>query len=379
MSPTFSSPRRGRLLTWAIAAIALASAAIAAADAARLDTSTHVAARVDQTPPPAARVDVAPTSGPLDALASATDWINSPPLAAADLRGKVVLVDFWTYSCINCLRTLPYVRAWSEKYRAAGLVVIGVHAPEFAFEHEPVNVRRAAAELHLDFPIAQDNDFAIWRAFRNPAWPAFWFVDAQGRVRGRHLGEGDYDATERELRSLLAEAGAASLPPGLVAPQGSGVEAAAGSARATSPETYLGWERADGFASGGLVPDVAHDYPGASALRADAWALGGTWTVERERIVLQRAGGRIAYRFRGRDLHLVLGPSTDGRPVRFRVRVDGQPPQADHGADTDAQGNGTVDARKLYQLVRQASGARERLFEIEFLDPGAQAYAFTFG
>jgi thiol-disulfide isomerase/thioredoxin len=369
---TFSSPPViGRWLTGAVAASAIVLAALTTAWASPPTAPT----------PDARTIVVAPAAatGPLAALAGATGWINSPALDAASLRGKVVLVDFWTYSCINCLRTLPYVRAWADKYRDAGLVVIGVHAPEFEFEHRTADVQRAADRLHLGFPIAQDNDFAIWRAFGNQAWPAFYFVDAQGRVRGHHLGEGSYAESEQEIRRLLAEAGATGLPAGIASPQGAGIEAAQSTQRVQSPETYVGYERASGFgAPGGLVPDRAHDYPRISALGADEWALSGTWTVGRERAVLQRAGGTIAYRFRGRDLHIVLAPEADGRPVHFRVRIDGRAPQAEHGADVDAQGDGTVDARRLYQIVRQSTGG-ERLVEIEFLDPGAQAYAFTFG
>ena len=318
--------------------------------------------------------------GTLPSLAGATEWIHSPPLTAEGLRGKVVLVDFWTYSCINCLRTLPYLRAWAEKYKDAGLVVLGVHAPEFAFEKRSANVHRAVRELGIGFPVAVDNDFALWRGFGNRYWPAFYFVDAQGRIRHHQFGEGDYAQAEQVLQQLLAEAGRTNVPSTLVAPQGQGVQAAPGTAPVLSGETYLGYAQAQGFvAPGGLVRDRAQAYPGAATLRTNQWALTGEWTAESERIVGRGAHGRIAYRFHARDLHLVLGPAADGRPVRFRVRVDGQPPLADHGADTDAQGEGVIDAQKLYQLVRQAAPGPDRLFEIEFLDAGAQAYAFTFG
>jgi thiol-disulfide isomerase/thioredoxin len=371
VSTTSSPSRPGRWLTAAVTAGAIVLAALATAWASPPEAPVRAA--------PGNRAAPAASAGPLASLAAATGWINSPALAPASLQGKVVLVDFWTYSCINCLRTLPYVRAWAEKYRDAGLVVIGVHAPEFDFEHRTADVSRAADRLHLDFPIAQDNDFAIWRAFGNQAWPAFYFVDAQGRVRGHHLGEGGYAESEQLIQRLLTEAGATALPAGRISPQATGIEAASSTLRTVSPETYVGYERASGVAvPGGLVPDHPHDYPRATALGADEWALSGTWTVQRERAVLQRAGGRIAYRFRGRDLHLVLAPDADGHPVRFRVRIDGQPPQAEHGSDIDAQGNGTVDAHRLYQIVRQSTGG-ERLVEIEFLDAGAQAYAFTFG
>jgi thiol-disulfide isomerase/thioredoxin len=318
--------------------------------------------------------------GTLPALAGATEWINSAPLTPEALRGKVVLVDFWTYSCINCLRTLPYLRAWSEKYKDAGLVVIGVHAPEFAFEKRSANVHRAVKDLQIDFPVAVDSDFAIWRRFDNQYWPAFYFIDAQGRIRHHQFGENQYDKSEQVIQQLLAEAGRPQVAAGLVAPKGQGVEAAPGATPALSDESYLGYERARGFASpGGVVADRAQIYQAAPKLRTNQWGLSGEWTVERERVLLNRANGRLAFRFQARDLHLVLGPAADGKPVRFRVLVDGKPPLGDRGSDIDAQGNGTVDAQRLYQLVRQTAGDKDRLFEIEFLDPGAQAYVFTFG
>jgi thiol-disulfide isomerase/thioredoxin len=333
----------------------------------------------NRTAPPPARELRA--EGRFPSLAGATEWINSAPLAPEALRGKVVLVDFWTYSCINCLRTLPYLRAWAEKYKDAGLVVIGVHSPEFAFEKQPANVRKAVQDLGIGFPVALDNDFAIWRGFDNQAWPAFYFIDAEGRIRHHQFGENRYDKAEQVIQQLLAEAGQTRIAAGLVAPLGQGTQAAPGAEPALSGETYLGHERAHGFASpGGIARDRATVYrPAASALRTNQWSLAGDWTVEAERAVLNSANGRIAYRFQARDLHLVLGPAANGKPVRFRVLVDGKPPLSDHGSDTDAQGHGVIDAQKLYQLVRQAEGSRERLFEIEFLDAGAQAYAFTFG
>jgi cytochrome c biogenesis protein CcdA/thiol-disulfide isomerase/thioredoxin len=317
--------------------------------------------------------------GPFPSLAGANEWINSAPLDAESLRGKVVLVDFWTYSCINCLRTLPYLRAWAEKYRSAGLVVIGVHSPEFAFEKRPDNVRRATQDLGIGFPVAIDNDYAVWRAFGNRYWPAFYFIDAQGQIRHRQFGEGRYDTAERVIQQLLLEAGQAPVPGGLVDPKGQGVQAAAGAGPVLSGESYLGYARAEGFASpGGLAPDRLRRYAAAPALRANQWALSGDWAVDAERAVLHRANGRISHRFHARDLHLVLGIAPGSGPVRFRVLLDGKPPLAEHGADVDEQGLGTIDGQRLYQLVRQP-GARERLFEIEFLDAGAQAYAFTFG
>lgn len=318
--------------------------------------------------------------GSLPSLAGATEWINSAPLTPESLRGKVVLVDFWTYSCINCLRTLPYVRAWAEKYKDAGLVVVGVHAPEFAFEKLPANVRRATKDLGIGFPVAVDSNYAIWRAFGNQYWPAFYVVDAQGRIRHHQFGEGQYAKSEQVIQQLLAEAGRPVVPADTVSPEGQGTQAAPAESPALSGETYLGYERAQSFASpGGIAKDRARVYPAASSLRANQWALSGEWTVESERAVLARANGRVAYRFHARDLHLVLGPSADGKPVRFKVLIDGKPPLADHGTDTDAQGNGTIDGQRLYQLVRQTANEKDRLFEIEFLDAGAQAYVFTFG
>jgi cytochrome c biogenesis protein CcdA/thiol-disulfide isomerase/thioredoxin len=329
---------------------------------------------------PAQRALSLPDEGAIAPLAGATEWLNSPPLTPEGLRGKVVLVDFWTYSCINCMRTLPYIRAWAEKYKDAGLVVLGVHTPEFAFEKLPANVRRATKDLGVGFPVAVDSNYAIWRAFGNQYWPALYFVDAQGRIRHHQFGEGMYEKSEQVIQQLLAEAGRTAVPGRFVQPQGQGTQAAAADTLAASGETYLGYERASRFASpGGLDSDRARVYQAPAALRTNQWALSGEWTVDAERATLGRADGRIAYRFRARDLHLVLGPAADGRPVRFRVRIDGQPPLADHGADTDAQGNGTVDAQRLYQLVRQQANDKDRLFEIEFRDAGAQAYVFTFG
>jgi cytochrome c biogenesis protein CcdA/thiol-disulfide isomerase/thioredoxin len=320
-----------------------------------------------------------PVEGELPSLAGATGWLNSPPLTAQSLRGKVVLVDFWTYSCINCLRSLPYVHAWYDKYKDHGLVVIGVHAPEFAFEKEPANVARAVKELGVDYPVALDNDYAIWQGFNNEYWPAHYFIDAKGRIRAHHFGEGGYAESEDTLRQLLSEAGYTDLPGGHVQPGARGAQAASSGDEALSPETYVGYARSAHFAGGHIAHDDAWDYHAPAALLANQWSLDGRWTVHPENAVLERAGGRIVYRFRGRDLHLVLGPGAGGKPVRFRIRLDGKPPGADHGMDTDADGNGTVTEQRLYQLVRQKSGSGERVFEITFLDPGVRAYAFTFG
>jgi cytochrome c biogenesis protein CcdA/thiol-disulfide isomerase/thioredoxin len=324
--------------------------------------------------------DGLPIEGRLPPLGGAVSWINSPPLTAEGLRGKVVVVDFWTYSCINCLRSLPYVRAWAEKYKDQGLVVIGVHAPEFAFEKNLDNVRNAVKDLKLDYPVAVDNDYAIWKAFDNHYWPAHYFIDAQGRIRHHHYGEGDYEQSETVIRQLLAEAGAKLAPEAPVAVDAAGAQAKSDKADMKSPETYVGYERAEKFASiGGVVQDRPHVYTTPASLDLNQWGLRGDWTVGGQSASLDKAGGRVAYRFHARDLHLVLGPGADGKPVRFRVRIDGQPPLASHGVDVDAQGIGTIDSHRLYQLVRQASPVTDRLFEIEFLDPGAEAFAFTFG
>jgi thiol-disulfide isomerase/thioredoxin len=291
----------------------------------------------------------------------------------------VVLIDFWTYSCINCLRAIPYVRAWAEKYKDHGLVVIGVHTPEFAFERNLDNIRAAIAELKIGYPVAVDSDYKIWRAFDNEYWPAHYFIDTQGRIRYHHFGEGEYDQSERVLQELLGEAGDKGFAPDVVSVRASGAEAASDAADVRSPETYIGYNRADNFvSSGGLTPDESRDYV-ATAPTLNQWSLGGDWTVAAENAALDKPEGRIIYRFHARDLHLVLGPGADNKPVRFRVTIDGAPPGADHGMDTDADGRGTVEGQRLYQLIRQHGAISDRTFEIEFLDPGVRAYAFTFG
>ncbi|AOK54597.1 cytochrome C biogenesis protein [Burkholderia stagnalis] len=324
-----------------------------------------------------------PVEGTLPSLDGAVQWLNSPPLTTAGLRGKVVLVDFWTYSCINCLRTLPYINAWARKYAPYGLVVIGVHAPEFAFERDIGNVRKAVHDLGIDYPVAIDNNYAIWRAFGNEYWPAHYFVDAQGRIRRHHFGEGEYAESERAIQALLAEAGhpeALNVPVGLAGAPAQGAQAAADSAAVRSPETYVGYARAEDFSSpGGVVRDAAHRYDAPARPGLNDWGLAGTWQVGAEHAALAAPSGRIVYRFHARDLHLVLGPDANGRPVRFRVTLDGAAPGAVHGADVDAQGYGTVTGQRLYQLVRQAGPIADRTFSIEFLDAGVRAYAFTFG
>jgi cytochrome c biogenesis protein CcdA/thiol-disulfide isomerase/thioredoxin len=328
---------------------------------------------------PAGQSQALPVEGPLPSLSGASEWLNSKPLTAEDLKGKVVLVDFWTYSCINCLRSIPYVRAWAEKYRDHGLVVIGVHAPEFAFERNVDNVRKAVATLKISYPVAIDNEYMIWRAFENEYWPAHYFIDAKGQIRHQHFGEGDYDESERTLQKLLAEAGDSQVPTDIVAVNASGAEAASVKADVESPETYLGYDRIDHFISpGGVVQDESHVYAAGSP-QLNEWSLAGNWTIGNERALLNEKDGGIVYRFHARDLHLVLSPAADGSPVRFRVTIDGATPGASHGADVDSDGQGVVTAQRLYQLVRDPGAIMDHTFEIRFLDPGVQAYAFTFG
>jgi cytochrome c biogenesis protein CcdA/thiol-disulfide isomerase/thioredoxin len=328
---------------------------------------------------PADQSDDLPIEGALPPLAGATEWLNSPPLTPEGLRGKVVLIDFWTYSCINCLRAIPYVRAWADKYRDQGLVVIGVHAPEFAFEKNVKNVRTAVADLKIDYPVAIDNDYTIWRAFNNQYWPAHYFIDAQGRIRHHHFGEGDYEESERAIQQLLAEAGKTDVSADIVAVNASGAEAASDMSSVGSPETYVGYERAENFISpGGAVEDARHVYAAATP-RLNEWALSGDWTIGKEDAVLNEKGGSIVYRFHARDLHLVLGPGPEGKPVRFRVTIDGAPPGDGRGTDVDGDGQGVVTGQRLYQLIRQDGKVSDHTFEIKFLDPGVQAYAFTFG
>jgi len=316
----------------------------------------------------------------LSSLSMATAWINSPPLTAAEVKGKVILVQFWTFTCINWLRTLPYIRAWSDKYRSSGLVVIGVHTPEFTFEHDLDNVRRSTSAMKVYYPVAVDNDYSIWRGFKNQYWPALYLLDAKGRVRHRQFGEGEYVASERAIQQLLKEAGARDVDEQLSSVEGRGIEAAADWADLKSAENYVGYERTEGFASSGnAATDRRHAYALPRALQLNEWALEGEWTVEKDRIVLNKSSGRIAYRFHGRDLHLVMGPPRDTHAARFRVRLDGRPPLLAHGGDVDEQGSGLATEQRLYQLIRQSKPIADRLCEIEFLDPGVEAFSFTFG
>jgi cytochrome c biogenesis protein CcdA/thiol-disulfide isomerase/thioredoxin len=320
-----------------------------------------------------------PVEDLMPSLAGAEVWLNSPPLSLEQLKGKVVLVDFWTYSCINCLRSIPYVRAWAEKYKDHGLVVIGVHAPEFAFERNVANIKNATASFKIGYPVAVDNEYKIWRSFENEYWPAHYFIDGNGKVRHHHFGEGDYDESEEILQKMLKDAGNKNVPTGIVSVKASGAEAAANPGDARSPETYAGYDRGEHFVSpGGIVKDKSHVYA-AGEPRLNEWSLTGNWTVGPERAQLDDKDGSIVYRFHARDLHLVLGPSTEGGNVRFRVTIDGKPLGDAHGMDTDAEGNGVVTTQRLYQLVRATGPVSDHTFEIRFLDPGVQAYAFTFG
>ncbi len=319
-------------------------------------------------------------SSPLYGLSGATGWLNSKPLTAKDLKGKVVLVDFWTYSCINCLRTLPYIEAWSQKYKDSGLVVIGVHTPEFDFEKQLPNVQKAVQKFGVTYPIALDSNQAIWNAFHNEFWPAHYFIDAKGKVRFEHFGEGDYDQSERWIQQLLQERNGKAMPAGAVNVQGRGIEAPSDADEVRSPETYIGYARAEHFASpGGIREDSEKVYTAPAQPALNQWGLSGRWIDHEQVAVLKTPDGKIVFHFHARDLHLVLGPTADGKPVRYRVTIDGQAPGENHGVDTDAAGNGTVTDHRLYQLVRQKGAVSDHVFEIDFADPGVQAFSFTFG
>ncbi len=321
-----------------------------------------------------------PIEGEFPELDGATTWLNSEPLTPAGLRGKVVVVQFCTFSCVNWLRTLPYVRAWEERYRDHGLVMIGAHSPEFPFEHDVEKIQAALDAMGVEYPIAVDNDFAIWRAFANEAWPALYFADAQGRIRHRHFGEEDYERSERVIQQLLGEAGVEGVPQDLVSVEPGGVELAADWETLQSPETYVGYGRATGLASpGGVEPDRSRLYVDPPRLSLNQWSLSGDWTVGEQITTLNEPGGRITCRFHARDVNLVMGAQTDGASTRYLVLFDGEPPNGNRGIDVDQRGNGTISDARLYQLVRQSGPIADRSFEITFLDPGAQAYVFTFG
>jgi thiol-disulfide isomerase/thioredoxin len=311
--------------------------------------------------------------GTMPSLAGAIEWLNSEPLTAAGLRGNIVLVDFWTYTCINWLRTLPYIRAWEEKYREQGLVVIGVHTPEFPFEHDVENVRRLVKELGVDYPVAIDNDYTIWDAFANRYWPALYLADAEGTVRFHHFGEGRYAESELAIQELLG------VDEEIVSVEGADLEAPADWQNLESPETYLGYGLAERFASPGGVGDERRAYVAPESLTTNRWALAGEWTIGRNASVLHEAGGRLTYRFHARDLHLVMAPAERDVPVSFRVTIDDESPGPSHGSDIDEHGDGVLSQPRLYQLIRQRGRVGDRTFEITFRDPGVEVYAFTFG
>jgi thiol-disulfide isomerase/thioredoxin len=321
-----------------------------------------------------------PVKSHLPSFDGAQAWLNSDPLTPEALEGKVVAVDFWTFTCINWLRTLPYIRAWANTYADKGLVVIGVHTPEFGVEHDLDNVRRAVRAMRIEYPVAIDNDYAVWNAFANHYWPALYIADAEGRIRHHEFGEGGYDKSERVIRQLLTDAGAADLPPTAPPVEVNGIEAPADWSDVRSAETYVGLARSSGFASrGGAAFGEARVYEVPEHLRLNEWGLGGSWTVGREEATNNEPGTRIAFRFHARDLHLILTPPADGSAARFRVTLDGRPPGDVHGLDVDEQGSGAVSEPRLHQLIRQSGTITDRLFEIEFLDPGAAALCFTFG
>jgi thiol-disulfide isomerase/thioredoxin len=328
----------------------------------------------------AAGTSAVPVEGHLPGFEGTTGWLNSAPLTDADLRGKVVLADFWTYTCINWLRTLAYIRGWHEKYEGRGLVVVGVHTPEFPFEEDVDNVREAANDLDVRYPIALDSGYAVWDAFANRYWPAVYIADADGRIRHHQFGEGAYDECERIIQQLLREAGNEDIGDDLVSLVPAGLEAQADWPSLGSPETYLGYEQGRSFDSpGGAGLDEPRDYVVPDPLMLNSWGLSGNWTVEGRACVLNDADGRIAFRFHARDVNLVLRSRTPGALVPFLVLLDGAPPGADHGLDVDEDGNGTLAQPRLYQLVRRHGSISDRTFEITFLAPGVEAYVFTFG
>jgi thiol-disulfide isomerase/thioredoxin len=350
---------------------------LAGAIAAPIGAMAEDKSVAQQTTRPAVKL---PIEGEFPSLGGATAWLNSPPLSPADLRGKVVLLDVWTYTCINWLRTLPYVRAWADKYKDHGLVVIGVHSPEFPFEHDVDNVRLAVRDMAVDYPVALDNDYAVWRAFSNHYWPAVYIADSSGRIRHHQFGEGGYEECESIIQQLLRDAGDRSIADDLVSVAGEGFEAQADWTNLKTPETYLGHDQTQNFASaGGADLGRPRTYVLPDRLSLNHWALSGDWTLERGASVLNSAAGSIAFRFHARDLHLVVGAEARGASLPFNVLLDGEPPGAAHGLDVDDHGNGVVSEPRLYQLIRQPAAVTERTFEITFHEPGVAAYAFTFG
>lgn len=383
--PALRSGRRSRLTLLALGAALLILSGLALVAFAPARSTVFAQQMPDGVP------SIVGTK-PLWSLSGATGWLNTPPLKAKELKGKVVLIDFWTYSCINCLRSMPYIEAWSKKYKNAGLVVIGVDTPEFGFEHKLDHVKLAIQKYGLTFPVALDANYSIWNAFHNEFWPADYLIGPDGRVRYEHFGEGNYAEFEGLIQTLLRErdqssknhanrsSRAAAVPAGVVSVLGHGAEAPGDFAQLDSPETYIGYARAARFVSpGGLRQDAKHSYSLPASLALNQWGLGGTWTDHPQVAVLDSPTGEIAFHFHARDLNLVLGPTQDGKPVRFRITIGGHAPGADHGVDVDAQGNGVVREYRLYQLVRQRDGVHDQTFRIEFLEPGVQAFSFTFG
>jgi cytochrome c biogenesis protein CcdA/thiol-disulfide isomerase/thioredoxin len=373
----------GAAVLVAVAVIALGLDTSVLAQASLANTTSVEQGLLDRLQPvaaaPPAQALQMPVEDSIPSLNGAVEWLNSAPLTREELRGKVVLVDFWTYSCINCLRELPYVQAWADKYREQGLVVIGVHAPEFAFEKNIDNVQKATQDLKITFPVAIDNNYAIWRGFDNEYWPAEYFIDKQGQIRHHQFGEGDYAESEQVIQQLLADAGSTNVPGGVASVNAVGVEAASNEDDVGSPETYIGFQQARHFISpGGFTRGVAHAYTSGTP-RLNEWGLSGNWTVSADAATLNAPDGGIVYRFHARDLHLVLGPATPGDSIRFRVTIDGAPPGASHGVDVAEDGTGVVADQRLYQLIRETAAVADHLFEIDFLDPGVQAYSFTFG
>jgi thiol-disulfide isomerase/thioredoxin len=350
---------------------------LAGAMSGRAEPASQLVIKVEQMASEAIQL---PVEGEMPSLGSTTAWLNSQPLTTSGLRGKVILIEFWTYTCINWRRQLPYVRAWAEKYKDQGLVVIGVHAPEFPFERDIDNVRWAVKDMHVNYPVVIDNDYPIWRAFNNEYWPALYFVDAKGQIRHHQFGEGDYQQSERIIQQLLAETGAANIGHELVSVDGRSAEADADWSDLRSGENYLGYERTESFASpGGPVLDKPSLYAVPVKLRLNSWALSGDWTMHKGAILLNKTSGRVTYRFHARDLHLVMGPAIRGKSVRFRVLIDGHAPGAAHGVDIDSNGNGKITEQRMYQLIRQSKPIIDRQFEIEFLDSNVKAFSFTFG
>jgi len=321
-----------------------------------------------------------PFESRLPAFEGATTWLNSEPLTPESLRGRVALVDFGTFTCINWIRTLPYVRAWNETYAAHGLATIGVQTPEFELERNLDSVRRSLAAMDVAYPVVVDNHFRIWDAFANRYWPALYLADHNGRIRYHHFGEGRYDETELAIQRLLRDAGARDVPSDGVAVVPEGIEIEGDPHNDRSPETYIGWARAEGFVSpGGAVADDPHDYSVPNGLRRNQWALTGNWTIGREQAMTNEPGARLVLRFHARDVNLIIAPTSSSAPVRVRVQLDGQRPDDAHGIDTDADGNGIVIEPRLHQLIRQRGSIEDKEIEIEFLDPGAAALCFTFG